>query len=136
MQKIEIFDSAICCSTEVRGPGLELELLRMSTMIARLEALGVRIVRHNLSEKPQAYVNNAVVNATLIQDGVQALPLTLVAGNAVKSGVYPTNEELLEWSGITREEFMVMLVREQMIGGGCCRCGSGCCCDDSGGRCG
>lgn len=104
MSKVEIFDPAMCCSTGVCGPGVDPELLRMATIISNLQKAGKDIKRHNLSEEPQIYVDNKAVNQVLMNEGVDALPVTLVDGKVVKKGGYPSNEELLEWTGTTEEE--------------------------------
>ncbi|MCI5502494.1 MAG: arsenite efflux transporter metallochaperone ArsD [Eubacterium sp.] len=131
MSKVEIFDPAMCCSTGVCGPGVDPELLRMATIISNLQKAGKDIKRHNLSEEPQIYVDNKAVNQVLMNEGVDALPVTLVDGKVVKKGGYPSNEELLEWTGTTEEELVTIMVKEELskVSGGCCGGDdSGCCC--------
>ena len=84
MSKVEILDPAMCCSTGVCGPGVDPELLRMATIISNLQKAGKDIKRHNLSEEPQIYVDNKAVNQVLMNEGVYALPVTLVDGKVVK----------------------------------------------------
>lgn len=133
MSKVEIFDPAMCCSTGVCGPGVDPELLRMATIISNLQKAGKDVTRHNLSEEPQLYVDNKAVNEVLMKEGADALPVILVDGKVAKKGGYPSNEELLEWTGTTAEELVAMMVKEELAKstGGCC-CGgddgSGCCC--------
>lgn len=104
MSKVEIFDPAMCCSTGVCGPGVDPELLRMAAVVSSLQKAGKEIVRHNLAEEPEVYVKNAAVNQALMKDGVSVLPITLVDGKLVKSGRYPSNEELLRWTGAAAQE--------------------------------
>ena len=128
MSKVEIFDPAMCCSTGVCGPGVDPELLRMATMVSNLQKAGKDIKRHNLSEEPQAYIDNAAVNDVILKEGADALPVTVVDGAVLKKGEYPTNDELLDWSGMSKEELVTLLIQEKVAqNGGCCSGGSGCC---------
>jgi hypothetical protein len=136
MSKVEIFDPAMCCSTGVCGPGVDPELLRMATITSNLEKMGKDIARHNLSEEPQAYVDNKAVSEVLMAEGADVLPLTILDGEVVKKGEYPTNDELLAWTGTDQEDLIMAMVKEKMAeqGKGCgCGCDSGsnkggCCC--------
>lgn len=132
MRKVEIFDPSMCCSTGVCGPGVDPELLRVATMISGLEKLGKDITRHNLSEEPQAYVDNEAVNTTLMNEGADVLPITLVDGEVRKKNSYPTNDELLAWTGTSRSEITSSILEEKPASSGGCCCGgkkesSGCC---------
>jgi hypothetical protein len=99
MNKVEIFDPAMCCSTGVCGPGIDPELLRVSTIINVLEAEGKKIVRYNLANEPQAFVDNQLVNDILISGGIESLPITIVDGEIKQIGSYPSNTELEIWTG-------------------------------------
>lgn len=132
MKKIEIFDPAMCCSTGVCGPGVDPELLRMATIVANLQKADRDISRHNLSEEPQIYVDNQAVNTVLMNEGVDALPITLVDGEVVRRGEYPSNDELMAWSSITQDELVRKMLEvsvEKSKSTGCCgdRKSDGCC---------
>jgi hypothetical protein len=62
MVKMIIFDPAMCCSTGLCGPVIDLELLRISTVISNLEKNGVKVERYNLNSNPQVFVDNIVIN--------------------------------------------------------------------------
>ena len=131
MSRVEIFDPAMCCSTGVCGPGVDPELLRMATIISNLQKAGKDISRHNLSDEPQIYVENKAVNEVLLNEGVDALPITLVDGKVMKKGGYPSNDELMEWTGTSTEELVTIMVKEELskAAGGCCGGDdNGCCC--------
>ena len=131
MSRVEIFDPAMCCSTGVCGPGVDPELLRMATIISNLQKAGKDISRHNLSDEPQIYVENKAVNEVLLNEGVDALPITLVDGKVMKKGGYPSNDELMEWTGTSTEELVTIMVKEKLskAAGGCCGGDdNGCCC--------
>lgn len=93
MKKMIIFDPAMCCSTGVCGPGVDPELLRVSTVLNNLKSKGVTVERYNLTSNPQAFVDNKTVNELLNTDGVDILPVIIVDGEVVKTKAYPTNEE-------------------------------------------
>ena len=123
MKKIEIFDPAMCCSTGVCGPSIDPELLRMATVISFLKEKGIIIERHGLANEPQDFVTNKVINDILQKQGAEILPVTLVAGEVVKTKEYPTNEELSKWLGTD-----IQTKKPEKTGGCGCGCGSeGCC---------
>lgn len=124
MKKMIIFDPAMCCSTGVCGPSINPELLRVSTTLNKLKNKGVIIERHNLSQSPQEFIDNEIMNDILNSKGVDVLPVTIVDGTVVKYGSYPSNEEfcgLLEISVDFLQE-NIELKKENK-----CNCKGGCC---------
>jgi len=97
---IEIFEEAMCCPTGLCGPGINTDLLRISTVLDTLKRKGINISRHNLKDEPQLYVSNKTVNDFLMKNGVDGLPITLVDGEIIVSKTYPTTKQLSEWTGI------------------------------------
>jgi hypothetical protein len=97
MVEMIIFDPAMCCSTGLCGPVIDMELLRISTALSSLEKNGVKVERYNLNSNPQAFVDNAVISEILNRDGVDMLPVTIVDGKVVKTQKYPTNDELVKF---------------------------------------
>ncbi len=97
MVKMIIFDPAMCCSTGLCGPVINPDLLRLSTAINNLQKMGIDIERYNLSNDPQAFVDNKIINKVLDREGVDVLPVTIVDDEVVKTKKYPTNEELLSF---------------------------------------
>ena len=97
---IEIFEEAMCCPTGLCGPGINTDLLRISTVLYTLKRKGINISRHNLKDEPQLYVSNKTVNDFLMKNGVDGLPITLVDGEIIVSKTYPTTKQLSEWTGI------------------------------------
>lgn len=131
MSKVEIFDPAMCCSTGICGPGVDPELLRMATIVNSLQMAGKDIKRYNLSDVPQAYIDNKAVNEVLLKEGVEALPIIIVDGKVMKKAGYPSNEELMEWTGIKAEELVAVMLKEKLkeSTGGCCSGNdNNCCC--------
>ncbi|MBU4440553.1 MAG: arsenite efflux transporter metallochaperone ArsD [Acetobacterium sp.] len=132
MSKVEIFEPAMCCSTGVCGPGVDPELLRVSTFLNELEGEGRKISRYNLSSDPMAFVTNKEVNDTIANEGTEALPITVVDGEIRQKGSYPSNANFAEWAGMTREDIIKMVQKAQKPADGGCGCGcgdsnSGCC---------
>lgn len=124
MIKLEIFDPAMCCPTGLCGPGVDPELLRVTTVINNLTAKGIAVFRYGLSTEPQAFVDNKLVNELLLKEDVQVLPITVVDGRIVKTKTYPTNEEFAKWLNVATEAIAAAPAKKNSAG--CC-CGDGCC---------
>ena len=122
MKKIRIYEPAMCCSTGVCGVSVDPELLRMSSLVEKLDKKGIDIKRFNLNNAPQEFVENKKVNEILNEKGEDILPLTMVDDEIIKSGAYPSNEELEEILSIKFDE---KNEEESSCG---CSSDSGCCC--------
>ena len=125
MKKMVIFDPAMCCATGVCGPGVNPELLRVSTVLNNLKSNGVVVERHNLSNNPQAFVDNSVINEILNTQGVDVLPVILVDGEVVKTKEYPTNQEFCSLLEIP-ESYLKAKIQLKTKSSGC-GCKGGCC---------
>ena len=128
MKKMVIFDPAMCCSTGVCGPSVDKNLLRVSTVLNRLEKKGVKVERQNLSSNPKIFVDNKTINQMLIDEGVDILPVTMVDGKVVKTKEYPTNEEFVKFLDIPKEYILSELRarKQKKANNGCCG-GNDCC---------
>ncbi|MGN8843402.1 MULTISPECIES: arsenite efflux transporter metallochaperone ArsD [Bacillaceae] len=104
MNKVEIFDPAMCCSTGVCGPSVDPELTRVASAVYSLESKGFNIKRYQLTSDPDKFAENEEINRVFIEKGPNALPVVLVNDKLVKVGSYPTNEEFAEWFGVKPEE--------------------------------
>lgn len=96
MKKIELFEPAMCCSTGVCGPSVDKELIQITAIqrYVRANARGqAMFIRRNLAQNPDAFVRNPIVAQELKRQGINALPITLVDGQLVKTGEYPTINE-------------------------------------------
>jgi hypothetical protein len=100
MVKMIIFDPAMCCSTGLCGPVVDMELLRVSTVLNNLEKNGVKVERYNLTNNPQAFVDNKIISEVLGRDGIEVLPVTVIDDKVVKTKSYPTNDEFAKFLGI------------------------------------
>jgi arsenite methyltransferase len=121
--KIQIFDPPMCCSTGVCGPSIDPELVQLAANLDWLRRQGIEVERYNLSQQPAAFVNTPVVKAALAAEGNDCLPLTMVDGDVLCRGHYPSQEILAGLtsrgvrpaaSGTTARRLRVMQP------GGCC----------------
>ena len=125
MKKMIIFDPAMCCSSGVCGPSVDKNLMRVATLLNRLEKRGITIERHNLSNNPKIFIDNKEINKMLNDKGVDILPITMVDGVVVKTKEYPTNEEFVKMLEIP-EEYTMSELKAKKQNSGCCG-GDGCC---------
>lgn len=125
MSKLEIFEPAMCCDTGLCGVSIDPELLRISTVVNTLKDNGVEVTRANLSSNPKAFIDNKQVNEYLNKFGADKLPVILIDDMVVKTGSYPSNEELAKWLDLDDS----ILDTEKKNSGSCCSGGnsSGCC---------
>lgn len=131
MKKMQIFETAMCCSTGLCGVGVDPELLRISTVLSSLKKNGVEVDRFNLSGSPQEFVDNKVINRFINEKGVEDLPITVLDGEIVLVGRYPTNEELMKllnvpmsFLGVKPKSFKIKATPKS----GDCGCSGGNCC--------
>ncbi len=92
--KVEIFDPPMCCPTGLCGPTLDQTLLDVNDMILSLKAAGVSVERYQMTSHPAAFLNNADVMRLVREQQMAALPITVVRGQVIKVGAYPTLDEV------------------------------------------
>lgn len=101
MKKLELYEPAMCCSTGVCGPSVDENLIRITAIRQELKTNpDIMMVRYNLAQNPNAFVRNTAVNALLQEKGAACLPITVWDDAIVKSGSYPTNEEITRYTGV------------------------------------
>ncbi|WP_075363686.1 arsenite efflux transporter metallochaperone ArsD [Desulfosporosinus metallidurans] len=93
MKRMQIFETAMCCPTGLCGIGVDTELLRISTVLNSLKKNGIEVDRFNLTNAPMEFVNNKAVNDFINTKGVDELPITVLEGEILITGRYPSNEE-------------------------------------------
>ena len=91
---IELFDPPMCCPTGLCGPTLDQTLLDVSEMIFSLQAEGVKIERYQMTSHPHAFLSNAEVMRLVRERQMAALPISVVRGQVIKVGSYPTLTEV------------------------------------------
>jgi len=133
MKKMQIFEPAMCCSTGLCGVGVDPELLRISTVLNTLKKNGIEVERFNLSNFPMEFINNQVIN-TLInsENGIDKLPATVLDGEVIITGRYPTNEELATCFNLTanivKTRPNIARAKMNIKKSGGCGCSGGKCC--------
>lgn len=123
MAQMIIYDPAMCCATGVCGPAIDPELLRVATVLSNLEKNGVKVERYNLTNNPQAFVDDQTINEILNKDGIDRLPVTIVDGKVVKTKAYPTNNEFIKFLEVP-ERFLGNQIKIDLKS---CDCKGGCC---------
>ena len=104
MNKVEVFDPPMCCSTGVCGPSVEPALVRFATDLHWLANQRIAVERYNLAQQPQAFAASAVVRTALKQYGNECLPLILLNGVVISKGSYPARDELARLTGVAMEQ--------------------------------
>jgi hypothetical protein len=130
MKKMCIYEPAMCCPTGLCGVGVNPELIRISTILNTLKKNGVEVQRFNLSNAPQEFMNNKAVNEFINTKGIDELPLTVLDGQIVITGRYPTNEEFTNLLNIPMSFLgeQPKDTKEAPKGPGGCGCSGGSCC--------
>lgn len=119
MKNLEVFDPAMCCSTGVCGVEVDPVLAQFAADLKWAEAQGVSVSRHNLSQEPQAFAANPAVVKEL-EAGMDRLPVILVDGRIVSTGMYPSRQQLAQKLGLTASA-------EAAPAKSCCAPKTGCC---------
>jgi hypothetical protein len=104
MNKVEVFDPPMCCSTGVCGPSVDPALVRFATDLHWLANQKLAVERYNLAQQPQAFAASEVVKTALRQYGNECLPLILLDGAVISKGCYPTRDELARLTGVEPEQ--------------------------------
>lgn len=125
-----IYEPAMCCSTGLCGVSVDPELLRISTVLSSLKKNGIEVVRFNLSSSPQEFVKNNQVNELMTAGGVEVLPITVLDGEIVKKGAYPSNDELVTFLSIPKSYLGIDSTKAKVTPkkSGGCNCSDGGCC--------
>jgi hypothetical protein len=93
-RKIIIYESAICCSSGVCGPTPDQALLDLQNALEEIKKIGSEVERYSITQSPKKFRENPQVIRLIQEQQLKALPITTFNGNVVKSGSYPTLEEL------------------------------------------
>jgi hypothetical protein len=104
MNKVEVFDPPMCCSTGICGPSVDPALARFSADLHWLANQGIAVERYNLAQQPQAFAASEVVKTALKQFGNECLPLILLNGAVISKGGYPARDELARLTGVEPDQ--------------------------------
>lgn len=97
MKNLEIFETSMCCPTGLCGASINTELLRISTLVNSLKEKWIIIKRHNLTNEPEDFISNKVIQDILQKEWDTILPVTILDWVIIKTKEYPTNEEIANW---------------------------------------
>lgn len=107
MKTLEVFDPAL--------PYFDPALVQFVADLKWVEKFGVKVSRYNLSKEPQAFAaNSAVVKA--MEAGMDRLPVIMVDGEIVSTGIYPSRQQLAQKLGIAATQEEISSVESA----GCC----------------
>ncbi|MBP7178961.1 MAG: arsenite efflux transporter metallochaperone ArsD [Moraxellaceae bacterium] len=122
MKKLEVFDPAMCCSTGVCGVEVDPVLAQFSADLKWVAEQGIHVERHNLGQEPQAFAANPTVLKE-IETGLDRLPIILLNGHVITTGVYPSRQQLAQKLDIK----LTLEDNPPVKSGSCCTPKSGCC---------
>lgn len=97
MSAIQIFDPALCCSSGVCGQDIDANLVQAAADIDWAKSQGAKVERFNLAQQPMVFAQNDAVRGFLERSGQEALPITLLDGEVVLAGRYPSRQQLGQW---------------------------------------
>lgn len=126
MNRLEVFDPPMCCSTGVCGPSVDPVLARFAADLHWLVNQGVAVERFNLAQQPQAFAASEIVKSALREQGNKCLPLLLMDGAIVSQAAYPTRADLARIAGldfdpeVPAEPAKPARLSLPVIGGKCC----------------
>ena len=122
MKKLEVFDPAMCCSTGICGVEVDPVLAQFAADLKWVGEHGVEVVRHNLGQEPQAFAANPAVIKEM-EAGMDRLPVIVVDGHIVSTGMYPSRQQLAQKLGVPLASTAIPPVKAAP----CCSPKSGCC---------
>lgn len=92
--KIIIYDPPMCCSSGVCGPNPNTTLIDFQDLFIKFKKTGSDIERYLITQSPEKFKENPEVIKLIQEKQLACLPITTLDGKIVKSGSYPTLEEL------------------------------------------
>lgn len=92
--KLELFEPSLCCDSGVCGPEPDKVLIDLQNTIQLLKKAGVETKRYAINQAPLVFVQNIVIRDFIKANGPGKLPLALLDNQIIKSGDYPTIDEL------------------------------------------
>ena len=129
MKTILIYDRPMCCSTGICGPSVDPVLPRFAADLETMKNAGHSVERYNLSQQPQAFIENKEIHALISSKGTDVLPVVVVDGRVVSRGIYPSMEMLQMWTagGVTPVTAPVATMSLPIADQGCCSGSTGSC---------
>ena len=98
--RVDIYDPPMCCSSGLCGPVLDPVLVTLNDAVLALTKQGVVVTRFNPVQQLKEVMANPEVAKAIHSGGKKVLPLVFVNGRLLKTGAYPSYEELCEALGL------------------------------------
>ena len=142
MRLIQVFDPALCCSSGVCGAEVDQNLVTFAGDAEWIKQQDGSLYRFNLAQQPLVFAETPAVASFLELTGEEGLPVTLVDGQVVLTGRYPSRAELIRYAGLAlpkapgsdgadleqpEEESGKAGAIKGIAKSGCCSGSSGCC---------
>jgi arsenite-transporting ATPase len=108
-QKLEIYDPPMCCPTGLCGPFVDPAMMQFISDIKWLQSQGIAVERYNLTQQPDAFVGNKLLQESMEKDGTDCLPMILANGEIVAKGHYPERSDLARFVGLQDEQEKVAI---------------------------
>ena len=104
-------------------------LPRFAADLDTMKNAGHTVERYNLSQQPQAFIDNKEIHALISTKGTDVLPVVVVDGHVVSKGLYPSMEMLQMWTAgrVTAAAASVATLSLPIADQGCCSGSTGCC---------
>jgi hypothetical protein len=123
MTVVQVFDPPLCCSSGVCGADVDDALVSFAADAQWLITQGVSVSRHNLAQEPVVFAAHPRVAELLAAGGAGTLPVTIIGGEVMSFGRYPTRDELARWTGVDASAARPLAGRGLNVvagTGGCC----------------
>ena len=94
--KLEFFEKSMCCSSGVCGPSVDDSLVRVQENIEYLKNKynDLEVNRYQPQTHGMAFMRAREVQKLVKAEKMKVLPITTVNGSIIKTGEYPTLEEI------------------------------------------
>ena len=100
MRLIQVFDPALCCSSGVCGAEVDQNLVTFAGDAEWIKQQDGSLYRFNLAQQPLVFAETPAVASILELTGEEGLPVTLVDGQVVLTGRYPSRAEQIRYAGL------------------------------------
>ncbi|MDO7786608.1 arsenite efflux transporter metallochaperone ArsD [Desulforamulus aquiferis] len=94
--KIEFYEPPMCCPTGICGPSVDEKLVKLVENIDTLKKkyTGLEIERYMMTQQPSKFKENDSVYKLVKEQGKDVLPIATFNGEVIKTGGYPTLDEM------------------------------------------
>ncbi|MDZ7744820.1 MAG: arsenite efflux transporter metallochaperone ArsD [Candidatus Saccharimonadales bacterium] len=94
MSNVIIYDPPMCCSSGVCGPNPDESLMDVETMLAELKKSSFEVNRYLINQSPEKFKEDPRIIKLIQEKQLKVLPITVVDGEIIKTGSYPTIDEV------------------------------------------